>query len=375
MINLNNSSFAPKLFLFIIFYGVLNSCHAQNLLISDSLVSYYHYTNLAEISITESKFEQAINSYEEAFKFKKSPFCVDKYNKGLCESKLRNYKSTYVSLEYIVRHGFKVDSLERIPVLNDFFMTKYGRKLTRRARCNNVVFNQRLHYLYDSLYTMDQQFRQPFVVDGVFNNYVRSDTLRIIDSLNTLMVKELIDEFGVPNEQQVGLYENAFYNGRLGIIIFHNTFLFGGGDKKLFRVDFKDVISDGIYNGQLDIRSYQSLYESVHGQHIFGTSYDNIIRCSMFDSTKVDGIDLETQTPMSVFKLPVDEKLKKINLARKNVGLPTLEDARKKLSYQINNQSYFYFSGVTNTYSDVPTITFIVDYLFENFKKQLIYLE
>ena len=363
---MNLKSPLNKICVFIISNFFISVSDAQTLVIPDSLKLYYSLINEAEMEILDSNLQHASKLYEEAFTYKKFPFCSDQYNKAICEALLNNYEKTHESLRYIVSYNYSIDSLKEIESLKNYFTSDYGKKLTSFDNNRTKFIKNTSHEFYDSLFIKDQEFRTEL-------NYKRTEELKFRDSTDAYQLLNYINANGFPSEQEVGLFDNYHLNLGLYIVFSHNSIFMGSVNYHLnLNQKFLEILSQAFVHGYADIRVYQDLYQAHLGKQIYGTNYCNLLRIAMLDSMHVNNFDPKSLTPLSVFKLPGDEKIASINRERNAAGLPDLEDARKKLkyAYQVVNESetVWPFTFILEIHDfNQPNITFESEEMYNNY--------
>ena len=92
------------LFAGILLLGLSSPLAAQA---NDQIEKYYSLVNRAEISITESKFKDALHFYEEASKIK-TLFSYDAHNALLCAIETNNVKKAISYAKLLLQKGVPV---------------------------------------------------------------------------------------------------------------------------------------------------------------------------------------------------------------------------------------------------------------------------
>jgi len=298
--------------------------------LSDSMKLYYFKVNLAELSISDSAYIDALKYYNEAFNLKKKPFCKDKFNSAICFALQGNNKYTYLTLKYIIQYGYSLNDIRNKKVFDRFFLSRYGKKLVSFEKKKLVLYNRGIRDSYDSLLHKDQYFR---IKKGSYDVY--GDTIRKINKTNVVCLLKLIEKYGNPSEQLIGVYPNFDFNP-FNILVTHNYV--GSKTGQIF--DFSEILYKAIYSGDLDSRVAASLITGSIGKDIYGSFFLGLIQYGILDKNEPELIKKGSLSGYGLLIFNPNEKTKKTNIEREKIGLDSIEEARKKLSFQYYHNDF-----------------------------------
>lgn len=179
-----------------IFVVLANNCFAQN------YIDYHKEINHAELKIVESDFQNSLNHYQKAFELVDKPFAKDLYNASLCSTKLNNHSLTYVLVKQQVKKGIPLKFFKSKKYKN-FRKSNFGDSLKKEEKTLIRVAKQNVNQDYLSelkeLDRLDQKIRKRKY------GYPMSDTIVKVDSLNMIKLLKLIDNYGYPSENIIGI--------------------------------------------------------------------------------------------------------------------------------------------------------------------------
>ncbi len=287
--------------------------------LSQKMQEYYHYINLAELSISDTNYKLATKCYDKAFNINKQSFGIDRYNAAICELKNKNEKKCKTHLEYLIERGFSLETLNNKKIFKDFFMHKYGVQLLHQKMA--LIINQELKRQYDSILERDQFFR---IKEGSYRVY--SDTITKIDILNNIAINKLIQKYGFPSENITGLD----FTPPIQIIVMHNC----AGSLYGENFNYTTILYDAIYNGFLDVRKGVSLLAcSMGDDSTYGNEFAKLIL------NKLEGSSSNLDSKYG-FNIPNNEKEASFDKNRKKIGLCSLSENRKKINFFIKNEEF-----------------------------------
>lgn len=301
--------------------------HAQ---MSDSLLQYYTYVNRAVNAICDSNYNAALTNYNKAFTYKKDPYGVDIYNTTVIYVLQKKHKQVYLNLKKLVSMGFSIADIKEekyTSIFHDFFYSKYGKKIDDYAKHPDTTYNVRLRKTYDSLLVEDQFFR---LKEGSYSIY--RDTIFKIDAANVEIMNNLIEKYGFPSEQQVGIHGNFGYKP-IWFIITHNN----PKTKKENTFDYSEILVKAINDGTMNVKIAAELQETNLGTACYGISNYEAMYSYYIKDTNATKFVIPIKTITGYHPIKKENKIdiERINKERKAVGLPSIEEARKQSSFGI----------------------------------------
>ncbi len=310
----------------VLFFLLCNNTYGQ---LSDSLLSYYHQINKAELAIIDSNYTLAIEFYQGAFLFNPQPFKKDIYNKAVCAALIKDYNKAYSDFKHLADYSYEINLLTKRKELGDFFDSKYGKKLLKYNKKNIQLYNHKLRETYDSLYRMDQFFRKK---EGSYDVY--GDTIEKIDNSNADVVNQLISKYGFPSQELIGVYPNFDYNA-IRIIVIHNQ----AGNSFGQYFNFTEILYDAVYSGKLDSREALQLITGSTGDDYYGFMSTGLVRHGLDTNGNPENMD-DNLSNWGFSKLK-DEEEQEYNKRREEIGLCTLEDSRRKTFYYLKDKRFY----------------------------------
>jgi len=280
---------------------------------TDYRISYYPYINDAELAIIDSNFRLALENYKRAFNLVEIGFGRDYHNAALCAIELEEFD---IALKYLNKLASKGIEKEYFEKNKNTYSKLYGKGfeefLDGFEELQKSTFQQTVNYdLIGKLGEMenkDQEFR--------YDYKLFQDTIQKIDAENISKLVDLVDRYGFPSEEMLGL--QSPYADRVGYhyIIWHHL---KNWKSDTTLIDIRPIILDAVKDGQLSpeqAADYFNISESrVGGVGNFGNT--GVIRFN--DDIKFYILDYK------------DENL--VNQNRKELGLCNLEDLEEKLRF------------------------------------------
>lgn len=314
-------------FTFAVFILFIQGCFAQ---LPDNLLKYYRLVNNAELSIVDSNYTGAIELYDSAFATEpKVEFMKDVYNQAICEILIGNYDTAYLNLQNLIEFGYPIDSIIARQVFYPFFDSRFGRKLMRHNQKSIETYNIDLRDTYDSLLIMDQKFRS---MEGSYDVY--GDTIQKIDISNAEKVTKLLNLYGFPSEQLIGVYVHFDYTP-MRILILHNNI----GSRNGQHMNFTKIIYKAIYSGKIDSRLCPQLLMGSTGNDYFGFEYSGVIRHGMESEYQLGNLD-SLYTDWGYYKLD-SELEEELNERREKIGVCTINDTRVKALFNMRDKRFY----------------------------------
>ncbi len=314
-----------------------------------SLKKYYSNTNNAELSIVDSNYLKAINYYDSAFASKASPFAIDIYNAAVCAVLLNKNEKCYSLLTKIIDKGYKINNFQKKQVFNEFFKTEWGKNLLKYSENINIYYNLKLRHTLDSLFYMDQLFRKKVGEDKPYSFY--EDTITKTDISNTKFLNKLIVKYGFPSEDLIGLNDSSLVDQPYYILIIHQQ---SGSPSRIY--DFTSEIINALYDGKINVHNASELITKSCGNDLYGFFNSGIVKAvyDPSDTGKANyGIDKNYDNiSWGYFQIP-EEKEKKIDSVRQEIGLEKLRENRTKIVFRLKDTLFDFskFSGENSIFS------------------------
>lgn len=189
----------------------------------------------------------------------------------------------------------------------------------------------------DSILNVDQMFRK------INNKNEFDEIICAIDTMNAQALKNHFEKYGLPTEEKLGLR-----NFPIEAIFMHHRF-----SGQCFKYSFVPFLMKGIYSGELDSRRYTFSVDEINGYY----NYTNIGLVGFILTEPRNITKREKKSPEKIEKVigfikPRKEssyvtRQEERNLERKDIGLCTIEEAQKKILFQLKND-IFHFSKRSN---------------------------
>jgi len=194
--------------------GILFLSNSYSL--DDNIREYYEKIDEADYLIVKKEYNKALTLFDKAFEYKKIPFARDLYNAGMC-ALLLNDEKAFNYFEKLAQKGILLESLptKELITLNkekyDAFEVKYTEQRKKALTTKNIKLKNEIEIMLEH----DQELAKDKEYDKAkrpkFTQLVYVNAQRIID---------IINEFGFPNEDIVGI-EKPDSGTKLGIILYH----------------------------------------------------------------------------------------------------------------------------------------------------------
>jgi hypothetical protein len=304
---------------------------------SDSLANYYYYVNQAELMISDNNLLGAEKKYERAEEFKINWYGRDYYNLALLKLKLDRLKEMVPILEKLAKNGFNVDLLLQKESFRTFFETRKGSKLLKKLKTVESTYNVELRAVYDSLYVEDS------IANEKYNDLEYNFAVGKVDSSNIELFMRLINDFGFPSEDLIGIYSWFSFKPIVAIMNHHNR------HQQIGRVeDFSQLIIDSGDKGLINSYAIANLFMSTSSYNQFN-SLGVITQWKIKDHLKSTEEHTAYSDSMFTYNSVVNEEV--IEQALKSSGLPTFKECLKLSTFNWEFQHDFILGrGVRNTY-------------------------
>jgi hypothetical protein len=294
---------------------------------------YSNYINHAEIAIVDNAYEKAIQYFDSAFQKIEIPFAKDKYNATVCYALTGNFEQCKSEIIYLLGKGLDKKMISDNEAFNCFLLSEIGEGILDLEI--EPTYNVKLRDLYDSIVSADQFFRR---LDHMNAFKLYSDTICKIDSSNVTFMNELINKYGWPTEDLIGIEE---LNGQqYEIVLIHQR------NSKYQLYDYTEDVKRAYENCFISADKAQYLLARINGSD----------ECKILDSGFVT-IVYDSLGTFRVDSLPFfkhekgfirfsENKTKDVDMKRKVAGIETLEEFRRKLMYSLKDKRFiFHYYG------------------------------
>lgn len=316
--------------------------------------------NRAELAILDSNYLLAKKEYELA-QLIRVMFIKDRYNYAVCCALTKDYKKCDKEISYITGKGGNISVFKNNPAFSSYFRSRQSVKPNKK--CNTgKTYNQAYRKEIDSLVYMDQLFR---IMPGGYDLY--GDTIKKIDSSNAVVLKKLIELYGFPTEEIIGIDSLKFNRPIYELLILHNR-----PGAKYRSYDFTSIFQQALDSGWIEVHAGADLVEMCKGATIWGNDLLKPVQC-IYDSTLLDVCYADSTHKTDYSKAPIGffsmkpENEKKYNDARAEYCLEPIPDVRQKAIYQLKDKRFDF------TYSKLERYITKEKGDYERMKKQIIY--
>ena len=278
----------------------------------DYTEAYFLLIRQAELNITQLFYSKALVHYQQAFKAVKLPFAVDYYNATLCDIQVKAYGKASQYAGRLLDKG--LDST--------FFHKSVFTALREQKRWRKLLGTypkRRQHYLahLDSalrrelfaLLERDQHFRRK---PGSYQVY--GDSIAEVDKRNVSRVRQILTQYGYPDENLIGIADNNLLGSPLSTVIRHHY--------QNNNQDLSEILLEQVKRGKLPPREFVQHQEAgnavTYGQELF---------------TKLD-------TTVIVEQIFSPQQTQSIDQVRLSVGLETLREWRQKILFELNESLF-----------------------------------
>jgi hypothetical protein len=305
------------------FHFFLFICFSSLAQLDNRLNNYYQLVNTAEINIVDNKINDAYANYKKAFKMKEIPFGLDQHNFAVCCAKLKKERESFKYIQFLIEYGYIKDSLLNNKELNYLKKPKWQKKINSTTKIQNTKYKISL----DSLFIMDQKFRK---IDKI--KY--KDSIFKIDSLNAISMIKLKNKYACFSETYIGLDQTP-----LSLILMHN---FQVLSKRGDITDLSNLLYDCVQTGAIDIR-FAAFYLQGYGKINLGDGMGSGIVSYGYVYIENGKETLSGLSKPGFIYKPINNEL---NTARKNMGLCSIEEYRKKIIFNYKNNSFKFINSL-----------------------------
>lgn len=294
---------------------------------SDSLANYYYYVNQAELMISENNLLGAEKKYEKAREFKTNLYGRDYYNLALLKLKLENSREAIVLLKKLASKGFDLELLLKKESFKTFFETKKGKKVFTKLKEVPPSYNVKLRAIYDSLFVIDSLAGELY--DRKKFNY----SVAKIDSSTIDTFMGLIDQYGFPSEDLIGIYGWFSFKPIVSIMSHHSR------HQQIGRViDFVGLINKSGQDGLINNYS-TAMFESYVSSYNQYRSGGKITQWKVKDSLK--STEDHYVFSDSLFTYSTNGNTEAVDNALKLIGLPIFKEGVQLSKFNWENRHDF----------------------------------
>ena len=270
------------------------------------------------MKIIDNDYQESLKLYYKAFKAVPRGFAQDFYNASMCAIKLKQYDIAFIMLDSLIAKGVKKSFFERAKALEplkqlkqwNFFITTFDMKYQKWNQDKNIKLKQ----ILNGIAYADQEFRSK---EGSYRVY--EDTIRKGDKINVKILLHMIEKYGFPNENLIGV-DNPLDNDIPGeIVILHQFQKLSTG---IHDFDFTDIVKNAAKKGELTIHKMADWIAFVDKPELFlgGSSIYQMVYGEKKSKFLVPKLDPETKAI--------------VNQRRLSLGLESLDDYYKKAIFE-----------------------------------------
>ncbi|MEZ5040977.1 MAG: hypothetical protein R2828_13860 [Saprospiraceae bacterium] len=163
---------------------------------SDRLKKYYLFVNKAEMAITKKDYLKAVSYYKKAFQgWESGGIYKDHHNALRASDAIGNEKFAYFNASILAQRGICPKYFDKFQVLKNN-NEKYRVLTAIAGKEAENVSRTRYREEIEAMYQMDQQVRW----DGM-----SADSIARTDSLNFIRFIALVNHYGFPSDDRIGL--------------------------------------------------------------------------------------------------------------------------------------------------------------------------
>lgn len=232
-------------------------------------IPYYQKRIEAEVYFCQNKVQNALQSYQEAFSIKPA-LAGDLYNASICAALLNQDSLMFLFVESCLESGVEMKIFtQNIAVFKKYFENPKWQELLEKSKIYYDNYLSKLNWEYinllKSLTEKDQAVRKK-IKPYMFNHRnlqiskKRIRNMIIVDSCNNIIIDSLINLYGYPNRENVGIHYQIKHPDF--ICLWH-------------RVDslFVDIVYNAMLNGDVLPESYAEKKEYATRRFLYGTMY------------------------------------------------------------------------------------------------------
>ncbi|MBX2841771.1 MAG: exocyst complex component Sec6 family protein [Flammeovirgaceae bacterium] len=312
-----------NLLLFLFIFLIAFSTYSQKV---DYSKHYYPNINQAELLLISEKHDKALEHYVIAFKNVPTPYARDIFNAAVCGTLIGDYETAFKLLEQLIIKGTAITFLKSMdvfsPLVNDLrwetFVQNYPRNRKKYLQTINLPLRKELEWMA----AMDQHFR---LKDNGMAVY--QDTIAQIDQSNINRFNGIIEKFGFPGEDLIGV-DNPVSAPPYHTILNHLCHKASlGQGKGIAEINFP--LQEFVKYGKLSPYRFANFIDQ-QGRPIYG----NTVFYRLDNSPELRVLNIG------------EKSLKKFNKNRASIGLEPLENYQKKVLFALKDTRFiFNFNG------------------------------
>ncbi len=296
-------------FITTIFIFFISSSFSQN------FIQYNQLVNKAELSVIDSNYIKALDYYQNAFELVPFPYTTDYYNALLCAVFTDNFDIAFEYLYKLVDKGIEFQSFTENKYLEPLYDDKRWLDFekyynTNRERIINS-FNQELKAEFDGMLERDQKSNKARYKDPNIE-YKFDSTIYA----NSIRIKEIVNTYGFPNEEMIGV--NNFRGNTFESVLLFHYFQVSVRKNMPDTVTILPILITAIQEGKLNYKNFIAYLED-NSVNRYGSNIAYLI------DTNIVFLNIDSAS------------IAVINHNRKEIGLESLEESKKKVEFYVRN--------------------------------------
>jgi hypothetical protein len=299
-------------------------------LAAQDYIKYHLKIREAENLIIKNNLEDAVLTYDTAFKMIPIPFGRDYYNASVCNVKTKKTQRAFELLSKLASKGFAFKYIETSvfkPLKKEIRWVSFTKHYQKELNIFQNNLNQRFVKEINDLALKDQFFRAK---SGSYKKY--GDTIRKIDHLNMIKILSIIDSCGLPTEEMIGI-KNKFDDQGYDIVILHYC---QQRSRNQSTQNLLERLDKALNLGQLDPYTYS-----------FWLSLQNDKHLPNYEASPIYKFTKENKWR---YTLNSKEKKDLIDQNRKKIGLESSDDFREKALFSLQKKEFTF--GIHGCFSE-----------------------
>ena len=231
-------------------------------------IEYYRNIHRAELKIVDSLYGEALTIYERAFKGVAFPFANDYYNAAVCSILTKNFDRSFLYLDKLVAKGLTMsvfDSAVFDPLKNQKKWRHFIKSYPSKRKKHLKSINRELRQEFELMKEQDQYFRKK---EGTYEVY--RDTISKIDSANAAKFLKIVEKYGFPDEQMIGI-DNIYSIMPYDIVLIHNAQNASRYLQMTIRNQLSAILLQAVQEGKLSPENYASLEDYATENQSYGS--------------------------------------------------------------------------------------------------------
>jgi hypothetical protein len=217
--------------LFVLFF--LMGCSPD---VTPNVPQYFELVRKAELLICKEKYEEAVKTYEESFKYIDKPFGKDVFNAALASQMSAQELKRDHFLQLIINNSDEV-SMTKAAFVGNYMTESDWQDLINEK---NIDFNQGLRQEFEEIWERDQLFRPMYDT--------HDDTINANRKINLAQISAITQAGGFPSHQELG-YTNSL-RSQNHYIVLHHTAQRRSRDKSV--IDLEPILLEAVNEGRFD---------------------------------------------------------------------------------------------------------------------------